>query len=57
VVVELDGKPVTDLYTYSDALYARKPGDTIQIVVVRPGAAGSAPERVTITVTLGRRGE
>jgi hypothetical protein len=53
VVVELDGKPVTDLESYAAALYARKPGDTIQIVVVRPGA----PERVTVTVTLGRRGE
>jgi hypothetical protein len=59
VVVELDGKPVTDLYSYSDALYARKPGDTIQIVVLRPAAAagGGALERVTVTVTLGRRGE
>ena len=57
VVVELDGKAVTDLYTYSDALYARKPGDTIQIVVMRPPASSTAaPERVTVTVTLGRRG-
>jgi hypothetical protein len=56
VVVELDGKPVTDLYTYSEALYARKPGDTITIVVLRTAANGVA-ERVTATVTLGRRGE
>lgn len=56
VVVELDGKPVTDLTTYSEALYARTPGDTITIVVLRRPAAGGAPERVSITVTLGRRG-
>jgi hypothetical protein len=54
VVVELDGKPVTDLYTYTDALYARAPGDVITVVALR-GAA--APERVTVRVTLGRRGE
>jgi hypothetical protein len=51
VIVEFDGKPVTDLYTYTDALYGRKPGDEVQ-VVVRRGTA-----RVPLTVTLGRRGE
>ena len=50
VIVEFDGKAVTDLYTYTDALYARKPGDRVRIVVLR----GS--ERVTVNVTLGRRG-
>ena len=54
VVVELDGRPVTDLYTYTDALYARAPGDVITVVALR-GAA--APERVTVRVTLSRRGE
>ena len=49
VVVELGGAPVKDLYSYSDALYAHKPGETITIVVLR-GA-----ERVTVTATLGRR--
>jgi serine protease Do len=56
VIVEFDGKPVKDLYTYSDALYARKPGDSVKIVVKRAGVAG-ATERVTLSVTLGRRGE
>ncbi|HYW32247.1 MAG TPA: PDZ domain-containing protein, partial [Gemmatimonas sp.] len=50
VIVEFDGKAVTDLYTYTDALYARKPGDTVKIVVVRD------KERKTMTVTLGKRG-
>jgi aminopeptidase YwaD len=50
VIVELGGRPVKDLYSYSDALYANKPGDAVKIVVLR-GA-----ERVELTVTLGRRG-
>ena len=51
VVVELAGKPVTDLQSYSDALYANKPGDEITIVVMRNG------ERVTVRTRLGRRGQ
>jgi hypothetical protein len=51
VIVEFDGKSVKDLYEYTDALYARQPGDTVQLVVLRAG------ERRTLTVTLGKRGE
>ncbi|HEY0778598.1 MAG TPA: M20/M25/M40 family metallo-hydrolase [Gemmatirosa sp.] len=51
VVVEFGGKTVTDLYSYSDALYGHVPGDVVAIVVVRGG------ERVRTSVTLGRRGE
>ena len=29
VIVEFGGKPVKDLYQYSDALYAHKPGDEV----------------------------
>jgi Peptidase family M28/PDZ domain len=50
IIIELGGRPVTDLYTYTDALYAHQPGDPVTIVVVR----GS--ERVTTTLTLGKRG-
>ena len=50
VIVEFAGKPVTDLYAYTDALYAQKPGDTVDVVVVR------GTERITLKVTLGRRG-
>ncbi|MBI3789276.1 MAG: M28 family peptidase [Gemmatimonadetes bacterium] len=50
VIVELAGTTVKDLYTYTDALYAHKPGETIAIVVLRDGA------RVTVRVTLGERG-
>ena len=50
VIVELDGKPIKDLYSYSDALYAHKPGDEVAIVVLRDG------QRLTRRVTLGKRG-
>lgn len=50
IVVEFDGKTVTDLQSYSDALYARRPGDEVEVVVVR-GA-----ERLRLRVRLGRRG-
>jgi hypothetical protein len=50
IIVEFAGKPVKDLYAYTDALYAQKPGDTIDIVVLRGG------QRVTVKVTLGKRG-
>jgi aminopeptidase YwaD len=50
IIVEFDGKAVKDLYEYTDALNARKPGDSVKIVVLREGA------RTTLTATLGRRG-
>ena len=51
VIVEFDGKVVTDLQTYSDALYARQPGDTVPVVVLR------GTERLRLQVRLGRRGQ
>lgn len=50
VIVEFDGKPIKDLYQYTDALMARQPGDTVKIIVLREGA------RIELTATLGRRG-
>lgn len=50
IIVMFDGKPVKDLYSYSDALYARKPGDEVDVVVLRNG------QRVTLHVKLGKRG-
>lgn len=49
VIVELAGKAVKDLYTYSDALYGLQPGATVTIVYLRGG------ERRSTKVTLGRR--
>jgi hypothetical protein len=53
VVVQFGDKPVTDLYSYTDALNAHKPGDVVAVVVKR----GPNAEPVTLTVTLGKRGE
>jgi hypothetical protein len=50
VIVEFDGKPVKDLFEYSNALYAHKPGDEVGIVVLRGG------QRLTLHVKLGKRG-
>lgn len=50
IVVELGGVPVTDLYSYSAALYAHKPGDRVTIAVMRDG------KRVEVTAVLGKRG-
>lgn len=50
VVVEFGGKPVKDLYEYTDALREHSPGDVVEIVVLREG------ERMTFTATLGKRG-
>jgi aminopeptidase YwaD len=50
VIVEFAGKPVKDLYQYSDALYAHKPGDEVTIVVLRDG------QRLSMKVKLGKRG-
>ncbi|MCU0627724.1 MAG: M28 family peptidase [Gemmatimonadaceae bacterium] len=51
VVIEFAGVKVTDLYTYTDALGTKKPGDTVQVIVLRDG------QRVTLQAVLGRRGE
>jgi aminopeptidase YwaD len=49
VIVVLDGVAVRDLYTYSGALYAHQPGDTIAIGYLRAGKPYST------TVVLGKR--
>lgn len=49
VVVEFGGTPVTDLYTYTDALRSHEPGETVTVVAMRGG------ERKEFTVTLGTR--
>ena len=51
VIVELGGRAVKDLYGYSDALYARSPGERVVIVYLRNGA------RSTASVILGTRGQ
>lgn len=51
VIVTLGGKPVTDLYSYTDALYAHKPGDKVSVEYLR------RTERRTTMITLGTRGQ
>ena len=51
VIVEFGGVKVTDLQSYSDALYAHKPGDVVKVVFLRDG------KQMETTVTLGTRGE
>jgi S1-C subfamily serine protease len=50
IIVEFGGKPVTDIYSYTDAIGARKPGDVVEVVVLRAGT------RLALTATLGKRG-
>ncbi|MBI4519651.1 MAG: M28 family peptidase [Gemmatimonadetes bacterium] len=49
VIVGFDGTEITDLYAYTYALRAHKPGDTVTIVVLR------AAQRITLTAVLGQR--
>jgi hypothetical protein len=51
LIIELGGKAVTDLYSYTDALYANKVGDKVKIVFMREG------KRMETEVTLGKRGQ
>jgi aminopeptidase YwaD len=51
VIVELGGTPVKDLYSYSNALYSHRVGDTVAVVYLRGGT------RQSTTVTLGKRGQ
>ena len=51
VIVQFAGREVKDLYGYSDALYAHKPGDEVEVVYLRGGT------RHSTRVTLGTRGQ
>ena len=49
VIVEFGGRPVKDLYDFSDALYSHRPGDNVSVVVLRNG------DRKQFTVRLAKR--
>ncbi|MGD8318816.1 MAG: M28 family peptidase [Gemmatimonadota bacterium] len=49
VIVEFDGKPISDIYAYTYALRDKKPGDVVKVVVERDG------KRITMTAVLGER--
>lgn len=50
IIVEFGGKVVKDIYEYTDAIAAHKPGDVVQVVVLRAGT------RLALSATLGKRG-
>jgi Zn-dependent M28 family amino/carboxypeptidase len=50
IIVEFGGVTVTDLQSYSDALYSHKPGETVKVVYLRDG------KKMETNVTLGTRG-
>jgi S1-C subfamily serine protease len=49
VMVEFDGKPIGNLYDFTYALRAKKPGDEVKVKVMRDG------KPLEVTVTLGKR--
>jgi len=50
IVIRFGGKAIANIYDYTDALGAHKPGDVVEVVVQRAGT------EVTLQVTLGKRG-
>lgn len=52
LIIEFGGRPVKNIYDYTEAIGAFKPGDEVTVVVLR----GPSKERLSIKVTLGRRG-
>ena len=49
--MQFGGREVKDLFSYSEALYAHKPGDEVEVVYLRGGT------RHSTRVTLGTRGQ
>jgi hypothetical protein len=49
ILVEFAGKPIKNLYDFTYALRAHKPGEEVQVTVLR------GKERLTVSVTLARR--
>lgn len=52
LIIEFGGKPVKNIYDYTDAIGAFKPGDEVTVVLLR----GPQKERISLKVMLGRRG-
>ena len=49
VLVRFDGSPVTDLRSYSELLKTKKPGDKVNVLVLRAG------KNVAVDVVLAAR--
>lgn len=52
LIIEFGGHAVKNIYDYTDAIGAFKAGDEVTLILLR----GPSRERVTLKVTLGRRG-
>ncbi len=52
LIIEFGGRPVKNIYDYTDAIGAFKPGDEVTVVLLR----GPNRERITLKVTLSTRG-
>ncbi|MEO7040279.1 MAG: M28 family peptidase [Candidatus Elarobacter sp.] len=50
IIVDFGGKTVKDIYDYTDAIGVHKPGDVVQVIVMRAG------QRLALSATLGKRG-
>jgi len=50
IIVEFGGTTVKDIYDYTNAIGAHKPGDVVQVIVMRAGT------RLALSATLGKRG-
>jgi serine protease Do len=49
ILIAFDEQPITDLRGYSTLLKTKKPGDTVEVTVLREG------KETTVTATLGER--
>ena len=49
VIIRFAGREISDIYDYTDAIKERKPGDTIDVVVMRDG------KEVAMKATLATR--
>jgi hypothetical protein len=47
IMVEFDGKPIQNLYDFTYALQAKKPGDEVRVKVMRDGKPMEAPVALT----------
>ncbi len=50
IIIKFGSKVITNIYDYTDAMGSYKPGDVVDVIVLRSG------KEVTLKITLGRRG-
>lgn len=50
IIIKFGSRTITNIYDYTDALGANKPGDVVDVIVLRAGS------EVALKITLGKRG-